>query len=210
MHTGAILGFVFLFFYITIATGLINYPTNLSIFMMLMLGPFAIFGMVSIADFLNRDKRFEVVILGKIFGITAFSIWVCVMCIQQGTRLYFHEVLIPQATLENIEIYKMVLQGANSVQFTLDIAFDIFYCLLVMLYSVAMMQDKYFGKIIGIFGLLSGLGLLVLNLYTFPYPPAESGLIDLGPVTGIFWVIVIAMTVRAEIKQQKIKKVVSG
>jgi len=208
-NAGAILGFIFLFVYITIATDLINYPLKFAIFMFLMLGPLAIFGMYSIAKFLNREKKSQLVDLGKIFGISAFTIWVCVMCIQQGSRLYFHEHLILDSAPEIAETYKMILKGANSVQFTMDIAFDIFYCMLVILYSIKMITDKYFGKIVGIYGLLSGIGLLVLNLYTFPYPPAESGLIDLGPFTGIFWVAVIVMFMRGERIEKKINESVS-
>jgi hypothetical protein len=205
-NAGAVLGFIFLFVYITIATDLIAYPLKFAIFMFLMLGPLAIFGMYAIARFLNRERRFQLVDLGKIFGIVAFSIWVCVMCIQQGSRLYFHEHLYSDALPEKAEIYMMIMQGVNSVQFTMDIAFDIFYCLLVILYSIKMITDKYFGKIIGIYGLVSGLGLLVLNLYTFPCPPAESGLIDLGPFTGVFWIVVIIMFMRGERIEKKINR----
>jgi len=205
-YLGAILGFIFLFFYLTITTGLFDYPMNFAIFMILMLGPLAIFGMYAIAKFLSREKKSQVVDMGKIFGIAAFSIWVCVMCIQQGSRLYFHEHLMADSTPEIAGTYKMILQGVNSVQFTMDIAFDIFYCLLVILYSIKMITDKYFGKVVGIFGLISGLGLLILNLYTFPYPPAESGLIDLGPVTGIFWVVVIVMFMRGERIEKKARE----
>jgi len=197
-YLGAFLGIFLLFVYITIATEVINYPVKFAIFMFLMLGPLAIAGMYSIAAFLNREKKSKIVDLGKLFGYIAFSIWVCFLCIQQGSRMYFHETLIPEANPEDAEILKMVLQGINSVQFTLDIAFDIFYCLLVILYSIAMINDRYFGKIIGIFGLLSGSGLLFLNLFTFPFPPGESGLIDLGPLTGLFWIIVIVMFLRGE------------
>jgi hypothetical protein len=203
-YLGAILGFIFLFFYLTIATDLIDYPLNLAVFMLLMLGPLAIFGMVAIANFLNRERKHQLAALGKIFGICAFSIWVCVMCIQQGSRIYFKEYLMTDPDSDKYEIYRMVLEGVNSVQFTMDIAFDVFYCLVVIFFSIVMLRDKYFGKLIGIYGLASGIGLLFLNLYTFPYPPAESGLIDLGPWTGVFWVVVIIMMIRGEKKERSL------
>jgi len=202
-YFGAIIGFILLFFYISLASNLINYPTNLAIFLLLMLGPAAIFGMVSIYRFLCREKDYLIAELGKVFGIVAFSIWVCVMCIQQGSRIYFKEYLYADAVQADLEIYKMVYQGVNTVQFTMDIAFDIFYCLLIILYSILMIKDRFFGKLIGIYGLLTGTGLLVLNLWTFPLPPAESGLIDLGPFTGIYWVIVIILFIRGEKIQRK-------
>jgi len=119
-NPGALLGFIFLFFYITVATNLIDYPMGLAIFMFLMLGPFAIFGMVAISHFLNRERKYLIIELGKIFGISAFTIWVCIMCIQQGSRIYFSENLYVNSSPENLEIYKMIMQGVNSVQFTMD------------------------------------------------------------------------------------------
>ena len=86
----------------------------------------------------------------------------------------------------------------------MDIAFDIFYCLLILLYSFAMFRNENFGKGIGAFGILSGLGLFVLNLWTFPYPPAESGLIDLCPATGVWWVWVIILMVKIDQKENKV------
>jgi hypothetical protein len=47
-----------------------------------------------------------------------------------------------------------------------------------------------FGRVLGGFGVISAAGLLLLNLATFPYPPAQSGLVDLGPVTGVWWLLV--------------------
>ena len=38
-----------------------------------------------------------------------------------------------------------------------------------------------------------GLGLIGLNAATFPWPPGEHGLVDLGPVTGLF---MLALAVR--------------
>ena len=61
-----------------------------------------------------------------------------------------------------------------------------------------MFRNENFGKWIGAFGKLSGLGLLVLSLWIFPYPPAQSGLIDLGPATGVWWVWVIVLMVKID------------
>jgi hypothetical protein len=46
----------------------------------------------------------------------------------------------------------------------------------------------------------SAAGLLAFNLWAFPVPPADAGLVDLGPVTGAWWVIVIVILLRTERK----------
>jgi hypothetical protein len=39
----------------------------------------------------------------------------------------------------------------------------------------------------GIVGLVLAATLLGLNLFTFPTPPAEAGLIDVGPAIGLWY-----------------------
>ncbi len=66
----------------------------------------------------------------------------------------------------------LAYQSTNSVQASMDVAFGIFI----------------------------SCGLMIMNLWTFPLPPANAGLFDLGPLTGIWWVVVILMWRRAEKK----------
>ena len=53
-----------------------------------------------------------------------------------------------------------------------------------------------FNRFVSIFGVVSAGALLVLNLFAFPNVPKESRLVDLGPVTGIWWLMVISQIVR--------------
>jgi hypothetical protein len=47
--------------------------------------------------------------------------------------------------------------------------------------------------IVGAAGVAIAVGLLALNLYTFPTPPAEAGLVDLGPAVGLWYLVVTVM-----------------
>jgi hypothetical protein len=93
---------------------------------------------------------------------------------------------------------RLIYRGVNTVQATRDVAFDIFYCLAVILFSVLMLRHPSFGRGVGILGIASWVGLLALNFWTFPVPPAEADLVDLGPVTGVWWLLVIIQLVRTE------------
>jgi len=177
------IGLFVLLVYLLSVTGLFPFPKKLAIISLLALGPVAIFGVISLANLLRSEANAFMAEAGKAFGILAFAILEMFLCIQFGTRTYFSEHLYtPDLAPAKKEMLDMVYNGVNSIQFTMDIAFDVFYCL----------------AIIGIFGILAGSLLLIFNMWTFPYPPAETGLIDLGPVTGIWWVVVIVMMIRAD------------
>jgi len=198
------MGLFMLLVYLLSTTGLFPFPRKLAIISLLALGPIAIFGIISIAKLLTNEANAFMAEAGKVFGILAFAILEMFLCIQFGTRTYFREHLYTGDLIpEKKEMLDMVYNGVNSIQFTMDIAFDVFYCLSIIIFSGLMIGNRYFGRIIGIFGILAGSSLLIFNMWKFPYPPAESGLVDLGPVTGIWWVVVIVMMMRAERKDKR-------
>ena len=202
-HWVALLGFIVLFFYLSSAFQIISYPRQLYITLFLAISPVAIAGVYAVGKRLAEYRDTITVQIGRIFGIIGFAIFEVMMCVQQGTRIYFREDLLNEAPGDiSVDIVETIYRGVNSVQFTMDVAFDVFYCLLIILYSFEMFRNIAFGKFVGVFGIISGLGLLVLNLWTFPYPPAESGLVDLGPLTGIWWIWVIVLLIKIDQKEQ--------
>ena len=91
------------------------------------------------------------------------------------------------------EIKNYVFDTANLTQLSLDIAWDIFISLGTVLLALNMLSHPKLGKIIGAAGILLGISLLVLNLYSFPVPPGETGSIDLGPFTLLWYLAVTIM-----------------
>lgn len=196
-HWPAALGLIIILFYLTTALRLVDYPDQLFRILLLAISPVAIFGVLSIHSQLASSRNNLSLQLGKVFGISAFVVFEIVMCVQMGTRIFYQERLLTSAVDEpSKQLAHLVYQGVNSVQFTMDIAFDVFYCLLIMIFSYHMLHEHRFGKAVGGFGIFAGMGLLLLNMWSFPYPPAESGLIDFGPLTGIWWVWVIVLILR--------------
>jgi hypothetical protein len=94
---------------------------------------------------------------------------------------------------------KWILQVVDKVQLGMDVSWDIFIAIGTILFGAAAMKHPRFGKIFGLCGFLIGHFLLVFNLATFPTPPGEAGLIDLGPAVGL-WYLVAALLILRSLK----------
>ncbi len=103
--------------------------------------------------------------------------------------MWHHEAMASANTEETKALIRATFRGANRVQAGLDVAFDIFITISWILFGLNIAKSQNFNKFIGWSGSLIALSLLVLNLYTFPNGPAESGLFDLGPLLGL-WALI--------------------
>lgn len=150
------------------------------------------FGPALVISFLGGYRYFAfhkdgiVLQIACLFGVLAGFALTMMLVIQVGNNMVRADLLASansEAVKENIRI---AWEGANRVQYLLDIVWDIFITVALMLLSVVLLTHPRFGKIWGITGIVIGFALLALNMYSFPYPPAESGSVDLGPLTAIW------------------------
>jgi len=79
----------------------------------------------------------------------------------------------------------------------LDVAWDVYAGLGAALFALAMLRHSRFGAAFGVPGLIIAALLLALNLYTFPTPPGDAGLVDLGPAVGLWYLAVVVQTWRS-------------
>jgi hypothetical protein len=100
------------------------------------------------------------------------------------------------------------------VDLGLDVAWDVYVVLGTFLFAWNMLGHPRFGRIFGGIGLLAAGGLGVLNLATFPTPPANAGLVDLGPLVGLWYVAVSVQMLRsrrwAETQISLLRQAVAG
>lgn len=89
---------------------------------------------------------------------------------------------------------------ALAVWLGLDVAFDVYMGLGTIFLALAVMRHDWFGKPFAYTGLAIGSGLIVLNLATFPTPPAAAGLFDVGPLVGA-WYLVITITAAIKLRR---------
>lgn len=82
------------------------------------------------------------------------------------------------------------------VDFGLDVAWDIYIGLGTILFAVNAYRHPVYGRIVGVAGMLVGAALLILNCASFPNPPGDSGLVDVGPLVGLWYTVMSVMTLR--------------
>jgi hypothetical protein len=160
------------------------------------IGPVAMMAVIGIHEFLRSSPSVFLVRVGSVFLIVAFALFNLMLVVQQTVRLVFRQFRLEAKDPAALAALDVVFKGTNLIQLGIHVSFDVFYCLGIIALSLVMYRERDFGRLLGGFGVISAAGLLVFNLATFPYPPAQSGLVDLGPLTGLWWLLVIVQIKR--------------
>ena len=105
-------------------------------------------------------------------------------------------MLLVQIAVNDVEagLSPAVNDAFEHVEFGLDLSWDVFLVAGTILFSCAMLTDPRFGRAFAVPGIALAAALYVLNFATFPTPPAAEGLVDLGPIVGLWYA---AVSVRA-------------
>jgi len=190
---GGAIGLVILLAYLNFAFGWVMLSQRLSLLLAFAIGPVAAFATFALSENLSKVFDSSTVRLGSIFLVIAFALLTLMITMQQAIFVEYQQLLTatgahePTATLQ--ESFALV----NHVQLGADVAFDIFYSIGIILISSALVRGRRFERLIGAYGLVVATGLLALNIWFFPMPPAAMGSIDLGPATIVWWVALIVL-----------------
>jgi hypothetical protein len=85
----------------------------------------------------------------------------------------------------------------EAVWLGLDVAWDAYIGLGTILFGISALAHPRLGRIFGLTGIAIGAALLVLNLASFPTPPANAGSIDIGPLVGLWYLAVTLVIFRS-------------
>jgi hypothetical protein len=187
-------GLVVIVAYLGSTTGLLP-ADRLVLIAVFALGPVAVVGMLSIHERLGAGGPTLALRAGTVLLVIAFALFTLMVVVQQTVVLQFRG-LRASADASDSELLKTIFIGVNFVQLGIDVAFDLFYCAGMSLVALVMFRHPDYGRLLGGFGMVSAVVLLALNLAAFPDVPGESGLIDVGPVTGMWWLWVIVQMIR--------------
>lgn len=125
-----------------------------------------------------------------LFGIVAGVMVTSMLVVQVGNNMVRADMLASAETELARDSVLLAWRAVNRVQYLLDVVWDIFICLALLLLATVMVSHPRFGKIWGGIGILVSVSLLFLNLFTFPFAPGEVGLVDLGPIAAI-WMLAV-------------------
>ena len=78
----------------------------------------------------------------------------------------------------------------KAVWWGLDVAWDLYVGTGTILLALCMFGRRGLGARFALPGMLIGSILLIFNIVTFPIPPANAGLVDPGPLVGLWYLVV--------------------
>jgi hypothetical protein len=169
---------------------MVNLPGILLVPMAGAFGPLLAVASIGTYHFIALHRRTVTVQLAVLFNIIAGVLVNLMMITQLSVNVWMRSS--PELALggPSRQILDDAWKVVNQVQLGMDISWDIFIAVGTLLFAVSMLGHPKLGRIFGWPGILIGAGILAFNFLTFPKPPAESGLFDLGPVMGLWYLAV--------------------
>jgi hypothetical protein len=128
--------------------------------------------------------------LGLVANVAAGVAVTLMLMAQLGLKGWFELEFGDGATDSTERAMHAAFEAANGIQLGLDVAWDVFLVMGTVLLAVNMWHHPRFGRAIAAAGIVTAVGLMVINLLTFPEPPGHAGGIDLGPFIGSWYVVV--------------------
>jgi len=129
--------------------------------------------------------------LAFVFACLAFATVAAMVSVQLAVRMGIAEHAAASSTIDRAT-QDLVRRAARLVDHGLDVAWDVFIGTSLMFLAVALGGDARFGRAWGAMAGVLGMALVILNVATFPWPPASQGLFDIGPLVGLFAVALSA------------------
>ena len=138
---------------------------------------------------LRARRRTVSLDLGLITNLAAGVTVTMMLFAQIGLDRWFEAEFGAGATDSSERALHAAFEAGNGIQLGLDVAWDVFLVLGALLLASNMWRHPSSGRVLAASGTVIAVALLVINLAVFPEPPGHSA-IDLGPVIGLWYVIV--------------------
>ena len=172
-------------------------PKKLTIVLASLFGPLLMLASLGLYFFLKAHRKTVTGQLAVLSNIIASAMVSLMLIVQLSVNLSMAGLMDSAGEGISEATKKWIWQVIDKVQLGMDVSWDIFIAIGTILFGVTMMKHPRFGKIFGLIGFLIGHFLLIFNLSTFPTPPGDAGLIDLGPAVGLWYFAAAILVLRS-------------
>lgn len=188
-----------------LAVAFVTFGLSLTYLLAMMWPILSIIFVYSLSRFVAIKKQSVVNQLALLFAIAGFAMVAAMISIQLGVGAGMEEYI--DETPAQKETLSMIRRSARLVDIGLDVAWDLFIGTALIFLGLAISRHERFGYWWGIPSLILGVLLIILNVLTFPWPPADEGLFDIGPAIGVF---ILALSARLLYLGSRMKRYNSG
>lgn len=195
IKVGIVAGFLTSLFYPLLI--FVDMPQLLSVFVASFVGPLLSVASFGLYKFMKHHRKTVTLQIAAVSNIIAGTIFNLMLIVQVARREVMGDYLNGTDDAATIEMLQWISRGVHTVQAGIDVSWDIYIVAGTFFFGWNMLTHPKFGKIFGGIGIILAVLLLAFNLYTFPYPPAEAGLIDFGPFTGLWYLAVTIQVLRS-------------
>jgi hypothetical protein len=160
------------------------------------------YAVISVASHTNSNIIVVPLSFAFAFGITVSSIGLYhILGGATGSRLALIAAVANVVAAAQLLAMIMVQQSVwatvdqpdaalKAVWWGLDVAWDLYLGTGTILFALSMFRKRGLGAWLAVPGLLISGPFLIFNIATFPQPPDVAGLVDLGPVVGLWYLAV--------------------
>jgi hypothetical protein len=138
---------------------------------------------VALNSVLQSERPSRVATLAVIFGVAGFTVVTAMLIVQGSVQTGIADQFAKLTTDVDRAATIASFRSVRWVDLGLDFTWDIFIAWSVILFGVAMLRTRTFGKFWGILGITIAASLFVLDVRSAPWP-AEP---DISPISFIWF-----------------------
>lgn len=195
IRIGIVAGFLTSLFYPLLI--FVEMPQLPTVFFAAFVGPLLSVASFGLYKFMKLHRKTATLQIAMVSNVIAGTIFNLMLIVQLARRIGMEAYINDATNVASIEMLQWISRGVHTVQAGLDVSWDIYIVIGTFLFAWNMLSHPRFGKIFGSTGILLSALLIAFNLYTFPTAPMDAGLIDFGPLTGLWYLAITVQILRS-------------
>jgi hypothetical protein len=166
-------------------------PLQVQVVLVALFGPLLGLASLGLYYFLRLDKESITSKVGLFSNIIAGMLVTLMLLVQSAIHASKPEVISGNLA--------WIWTSLNHIHFGIDVTWDIYIAIGTLFFAISMINHPRLGLWFSISGIVISVSLFILNIWSFPIPPAGAGSVDVGPLVGL-WYLVITVRILLSFK----------